>query len=141
MRRVEREEEITAVQSPDKQCLHLCIINLVIGTLYCAKVGSNSAMEHMLPSCVVGGVEPLCIFRWGTCRRGLAQQLEASQRGPCAGLSSLPLTLQGNYEFGISRIIKSLEPYDKKLETDTWWVGACSCGARGGERGNVSSPA
>jgi hypothetical protein len=27
---------------------------------------------------------------------------------------------QGNYEFGISRIIKSLEPYDKKLETDTW---------------------
>ncbi len=28
---------------------------------------------------------------------------------------------QGNYEFGISRIIKSLEPYHKKLETDTWF--------------------
>ena len=27
----------------------------------------------------------------------------------------------GNYEFGISRIIKSLEPYDKKLGTDTWY--------------------
>lgn len=27
---------------------------------------------------------------------------------------------QGNYEFGISRVIKSLEPYDKKLGTDTW---------------------
>jgi hypothetical protein len=52
-------------QEPDKQCLHLCIINLVIGTLYCSK---------------------------------------------------------GNYEFGISRVIKSLEPYDKKLEADTWWV-------------------
>ena len=61
MRRVEREEERG---EPDKQAFHLCIINLVIGTLYCAK---------------------------------------------------------GNFEFGISRIIKSLEPYNKKLETDTWF--------------------
>jgi tetratricopeptide repeat protein 30 len=42
----------------------LCIVNLVIGTLYCAK---------------------------------------------------------GNFEFGISRIIKSLEPYNKKLDPDTWY--------------------
>jgi tetratricopeptide repeat protein 30 len=42
----------------------LCIVNLVIGTLYCAK---------------------------------------------------------GNYEFGIARVIKSLEPYNKKLGTDTWF--------------------
>ena len=28
---------------------------------------------------------------------------------------------KGNFEFGISRIIKSLEPYDKKLHTDTWY--------------------
>ena len=55
MRRVEREEERG---DPNKQAFHLCIINLVIGTLYCAK---------------------------------------------------------GNFEFGISRIIKSLEPYDKKI--------------------------
>lgn len=27
-----------AQQDPDKQCFHLCIVNLVIGTLYCAKV-------------------------------------------------------------------------------------------------------
>ncbi len=58
-----------ALQDPDKPCFHLCIINLVIGTLYCAK---------------------------------------------------------GNYEFGVSRIIKSLEPYDKKLETDTWCEGLWS---------------
>ncbi|KXZ54715.1 hypothetical protein GPECTOR_4g783 [Gonium pectorale] len=64
MRKVEKEEERSALQDPDKACFHLCIINLVIGTLYCAK---------------------------------------------------------GNYEFGVSRIIKSLEPYDKKLETDTWY--------------------
>ena len=30
---------------------------------------------------------------------------------------------KGNFEFGISRIIKSLEPYEKKLGTDTWYVG------------------
>ena len=28
---------------------------------------------------------------------------------------------KGNYEFGLSRIIKSLEPYQKKLGTDTWY--------------------
>lgn len=26
-----------------------------------------------------------------------------------------------NFEFGISRIIKSLQPLEKKLETDTWF--------------------
>ena len=49
---------------PREACFHLCIVNLVIGTLYCAK---------------------------------------------------------GNFEFGISRIIKSLEPYEKKIGTDTWY--------------------
>lgn len=46
------------------QALHSCIINLVIGTLYCAKQ---------------------------------------------------------NYEFGISRVMKSLQPLEHKLETDTWF--------------------
>lgn len=46
------------------QALHSCIINLVIGTLYCAKQ---------------------------------------------------------NYEFGISRVMKSLQPLERKLETDTWF--------------------
>mmetsp|Transcript_32243 Transcript_32243/g.51375 ORF Transcript_32243/g.51375 Transcript_32243/m.51375 type:complete len:661 (-) Transcript_32243:3487-5469(-) len=64
MRRIEKEEERISYDDPDKQCFHLCIVNLVIGTLYCAK---------------------------------------------------------GNYEFGISRIMKSLEPYEKKLGTDTWY--------------------
>lgn len=64
MRKIEKEEERSTFTEPDKHCFHLCIVNLVIGTLYCAK---------------------------------------------------------GNFEFGISRIIKSLEPYDKKLGTDTWY--------------------
>lgn len=37
MRRVEKEEELKAVAEPGTQTLHLCIINLVIGTLYCSK--------------------------------------------------------------------------------------------------------
>merc|ERR1719321_2451025 len=64
MRSIEKEEERIGFEDPEKQCFHLCIVNLVIGTLYCAK---------------------------------------------------------GNYEFGISRIIKSLDPYDKKLHMDTWF--------------------
>merc|ERR1719313_1446649 len=61
MRLVEKEEE---KMDPTKPVYHLCIINLVIGTLYCTK---------------------------------------------------------GNYEFGISRITKSLEPYDRKIGVDTWY--------------------
>ncbi|XP_071743684.1 intraflagellar transport protein 70A isoform X2 [Lepeophtheirus salmonis] len=64
MRKIEKEEETVAYDDADKKVFHLCIVNLVIGTLYCAK---------------------------------------------------------GNYEFGISRVIKSLEPYNKKLGTDTWF--------------------
>jgi len=61
---VEREEERIAIEEPTRQVYHLCIVNLVIGTLYCTK---------------------------------------------------------GNYEFGVQRIIKSLEPMQKKLGTDTWF--------------------
>ncbi|NXY50563.1 TT30A protein, partial [Ceuthmochares aereus] len=64
MRKIEKEEEQLSYDNPDKNTYHLCIVNLVIGTLYCVK---------------------------------------------------------GNYEFGISRVIKSLEPYNKKLSTDTWY--------------------
>ncbi|KAJ3291276.1 Tetratricopeptide repeat protein 30A [Blyttiomyces sp. JEL0837] len=64
MRKIEKEEERVAYEDPTKRTYHLCIVNLVIGTLYCAK---------------------------------------------------------GNYEFGISRIMKSLEPFNKKLGTDTWY--------------------
>lgn len=64
MRKIEREEDHAAMDNPERKFYHLCIVNLVIGTLYCAK---------------------------------------------------------GNYEFGISRVMKSLEPYQKKLGTDTWF--------------------
>ena len=58
MKKLEREEEKSAMEDPEKNVYHLCIVNLVIGTLYCSK---------------------------------------------------------SNFEFGISRIIKSLEPYNRKV--------------------------
>jgi len=64
MRLVEKEEEKAEDADPTKQVYHLCIINLVIGTLYCTK---------------------------------------------------------GNFEFGVQRIMKSLEPYDRKIGVDTWY--------------------
>lgn len=64
MKQIEKQEEIVSLEEPDHKIFHSCIVNLVIGTLYCAK---------------------------------------------------------GNYEFGISRIMKSLEPYNKKLGPDTWF--------------------
>jgi len=67
MKQIERDEEELARQDPSKISLHLCIVNLVIGTLYCSK---------------------------GTI---------------------------GHSEFGIGRVIKSLEPYDKKIMADTWF--------------------
>lgn len=61
MRIIEKEEE---KMNQPHQYYHLCIVNLVIGTLYCSKM---------------------------------------------------------NFEFGISRIIKSFEPISIKLNTDTWY--------------------
>ncbi|CAI8024711.1 Tetratricopeptide repeat protein 30A [Geodia barretti] len=71
MKKIEKEEEDLSYDDPDRKMYHLCIVNLVIGTLYCAK---------------------------------------------------------GNYEFGASRVMKSLEPYNKKLGTDTWFYAKrCLC--------------
>jgi len=71
MRKIEKEEENVSYDFPEKKVYHLCIVNLVIGTLYCAK---------------------------------------------------------GNFEFGMSRVIKSLEPFNKKLGSQTWFYAKrCFC--------------
>lgn len=71
MRKIEKEEENLSYDFPEKKVYHLCIVNLVIGTLYCAK---------------------------------------------------------GNFEFGMSRVIKSLEPFNKKLGSQTWFYAKrCFC--------------
>lgn len=63
MKQIEREEDLKRKSNSKQQIFHSCIVNLVIGTLYCEKK---------------------------------------------------------NFEFGISRICKSIEPYEKKLCADTW---------------------
>lgn len=64
MKKIELEEEQLQFSEPNKKCFHLCIVHLIIGTLYCSK---------------------------------------------------------SNYEFGISMVIRALQPYHKKLGTDTWY--------------------
>ena len=64
IKKIEAQEEIARVNEPQQQVFHLCIVNLVIGTLYCSKE---------------------------------------------------------NFEFGVSLIIKSLDPVKEKLGTDTWY--------------------
>lgn len=67
MRQVEREEEAAAAADPEGLQLHLCIINLVIGTLYCSKVrgsgmvwatsiGSVLGLQYERMESYVGGV-------------------------------------------------------------------------------------
>jgi len=64
MRQIDRAEERHAALNNGAQSYHLCIVNIVIGTLYCSK---------------------------------------------------------GNFEFGIERVMKALEPQSKKLSAETWF--------------------
>jgi tetratricopeptide repeat protein 30 len=53
MRQVEREEEAAAAADPEGLQLHLCIINLVIGTLYCSKVQAAPLMRALQQFCAL----------------------------------------------------------------------------------------
>lgn len=48
MRQVEQEEDAAAAADPEALQLHLCIINLVIGTLYCSKVRHSCARSLLM---------------------------------------------------------------------------------------------
>ena len=50
MKCVEKEEERIAIEEPTKQVFHLCIVNLVIGTLYCAKGNYNFGVARIVKS-------------------------------------------------------------------------------------------
>lgn len=63
MQQIELEEQAAAEAFPDEPTFHLCIVNLVIGTLYCVR---------------------------------------------------------NNYAFGILRIIKAFEPFERRLGPTTW---------------------
>lgn len=82
MRRVERAEE--RKNSSENQCLHLCIINLVIGTLYCAKGNYEFGLSRIAHALMVVEGEAstrLCADTWLHVKRcilgllsGLAKQ-------------------------------------------------------------------
>lgn len=82
MRKVERAEEQKSNTNPSENCLHLCIVNLVIGTLYCAKGNYEfglSRIAHALDSSSANG--RLCPDTWFYVKRcilglltGLAKQ-------------------------------------------------------------------
>ncbi|KAJ6640195.1 Tetratricopeptide repeat protein 30 like [Pseudolycoriella hygida] len=62
MRKVERAEERKG--NANGQCLHLCIVNLVIGTLYCAKNNYEFGLSRIAHA-LDGGVGPrLCADTW-----------------------------------------------------------------------------
>jgi tetratricopeptide repeat protein 30 len=55
LRSIEREEEEESSRDPDKRLFHLCIVNLVIGTLYCSKVkldGATALLYTNALSCI-----------------------------------------------------------------------------------------
>ncbi|XP_034568212.1 tetratricopeptide repeat protein 30A [Notolabrus celidotus] len=48
MRKIEKEEELISDDDPDKKVFHLCIVNLVIGALYCAKGNYDFGIPHVI---------------------------------------------------------------------------------------------
>lgn len=66
MRKVERAEERRAAQSAGigGQQLHLCIVNLVIGTLYCAKNNYEFGLSRIAHALDGGAGASLCADTW-----------------------------------------------------------------------------
>ncbi|XP_052867821.1 tetratricopeptide repeat protein 30 homolog [Anopheles cruzii] len=62
MRKVERAEERKG--NTTGQCLHLCIVNLVIGTLYCAKNNYEFGLSRIAHALDGGSGARLCADTW-----------------------------------------------------------------------------
>lgn len=54
MKKIEKEEEALQLRDPDKKIFHLCIINLAVGTLYCAQKNVDFGMGR-----IPKGIKPL----------------------------------------------------------------------------------
>jgi tetratricopeptide repeat protein 30 len=50
MRALEHEEEKAGYDDPTKNVYHLCIVNLVIGTLYCSKSNFDFGIGRIIKS-------------------------------------------------------------------------------------------
>lgn len=63
MRRIEKEEDNLATSNPEKPSYHLCIVNLVIGTLYCSKGNYEFGISRIFTS-FRDLEKQLCIDTW-----------------------------------------------------------------------------
>ena len=88
---------------------HLCLANLAIGTLYCAKGALRVSLSWRGRTCVCLGLMPL--------RRRCAP--------PCCSTPWIDLypahrLHPGNFEFGITRVMRALEPLGGCLDAPRW---------------------
>ena len=58
MKKIEKEEENLAYEDPGRKLYHLCIVNLVIGTLYCAK-GNFQVKDDVTKYSTMTSLNPL----------------------------------------------------------------------------------
>jgi tetratricopeptide repeat protein 30 len=115
MRRIEREEERLIDTDPEKQCFHLCIVNL--GTYSCKySVCHSCSMSNLYLEQDTIPPSNLYYYSYSYLHANMFPLL-------CLFMSVIGTLYcaKGNFEFGISRIIKSLDPYEKKIHTDTWY--------------------
>ncbi|XP_055389914.1 tetratricopeptide repeat protein 30 homolog [Condylostylus longicornis] len=80
MRKVEKAEE--AKGNAEKQLLHLCIVNLVVGTLYCSKSNFEFGLSRIAHALEGGSGPRLCADTWIHVKRcvlglltGMAKQI------------------------------------------------------------------
>ena len=50
IKKVEEEEQKALELNPDKQLFHVCIVNLIIGTLYCSKINYEFGIGRVIVS-------------------------------------------------------------------------------------------
>jgi hypothetical protein len=99
--------------------LHLAIVNLVIGTLYCSKA-RRGPLREKTASLRPRSLSPVCPLP-STSWPYLPPILLPPINPPPSSLHPNGPPVQGNFEFGISRVIKSLDPLAAKLSPDTWY--------------------
>lgn len=125
MRKVERAEERKGGGSGGTSSLHLCIVNLVIGTLYCAKGNYEfglSRIAHALENNATG--TRLCADTWLHVKRcvlglltGLAKQTLVLPSAAIQEVVNLLRTCEGERGFGLGgRQLKAILFHPQRME-------------------------
>lgn len=108
MRKVERAEERRAQQTGGNgaQQLHLCIVNLVIGTLYCAKNNYEFGLSRIAHALDGGSGGSLCADTWLHVKRCVLGLLSALAKQtivlPAIAVQEVVQFLQNCEAFGLT---------------------------------------